>query len=120
MYTDLITKVKNAAALNKNKVIISFSKMDMAIAEILVKRGFLKEAEKKGRSKKYIEMKLGPSIRGVRILSSPSRHLYSSFKTLRPVKSGYGIGVISTSRGIMTTEDARKQKIGGELLFEVW
>ena len=106
--------------VDKSKVVSPFTKMDMSIAEILVKAGYLKEVEKKGRIKRFIEMKLNKKINGIRFLSKPSRHIYSPYKKLRPVKSGYGLGLVSTSKGIMTNEDARKQKMGGELLFEIW
>src|SRR3989344_214240 len=100
MYTNLLTKIKNASMVEKTKVVSPFTKMDMSIAEILVKAGYLKEVEKKGRSKRYIEIKLDKKINGVKILSKPSRHLYLPYKRLRSVKSGYGLGLISTSRGI--------------------
>lgn len=106
--------------VEKPRVVSPFTKMDMSIAEILVKAGYLKEAEKKGRNKRFIEMKLNKRINGLRFLSKPSRHLYSPYKRLRHVKNGYGLGLVSTSKGIMTNEDARKQKLGGELLFEIW
>lgn len=120
MFTDLLTKIKNAETVHKNRVVSPHNKMDMAIAEILAQNGFLKEVEKKGRNKKYIEAKLGGNINGIKFLSRPSRHIYSSYKNLRPVRGGYGIRVISTSRGIMTTREARRLKLGGELLFEIW
>lgn len=120
MYINLLTKLKNASMVSKSRVVFPYNKLAMSIADILVKAGYLKEAEKKGRNKKYIEMKLDKRIEGVKILSKPSRHLYAPYKNLKPVRSNYGLGIISTSHGLMTFGDARKQKLGGELLFEIW
>ena len=103
-----------------------FSNMDMAVAEILVARGFVSSASKKGRSPKRIievDMKYTDgigAITGIKFLSVPSRRLYAGYKDLRRVKQGYGTAVISTPKGIMTADAARKQKLGGELLFEIW
>lgn len=120
MYTNLLIKIKNASAVEKDKVISPFTKMDMAIVDILVRGGYVKEAEKKGRTKKYIEVRLEKKIQGLKFISTPSRHIYTSFDKLRPVKNGYGLGVVSTSQGIMTNTEARKKRVGGELLFEIW
>lgn len=103
-----------------------FSNMDMAVAEILVTRGYVAGAAKKGRSpKRIIEVDLkytegAGAITGMKFLSVPSRRLYAGYKDLRRVRQGYGTAVISTPKGIMTADAARKQKMGGELLFEIW
>lgn len=127
MYTDLLTKIKNAQAAKKESVKIPFSNLDLAIAELLVKYGFLDEAAKKGRMpKRIIEIKLkyldGQGvIKGIKFLSKPSRQLYAGYKELNSkIKQGYGIEVISSPKGTMTTKEAKKQKVGGARLFEIW
>jgi small subunit ribosomal protein S8 len=123
MYIDLLTQIKNAQAAGRKSFKFRFSKMDAAIADLLVKRGFLKRAEVKGRlPKRVIEVELNPDrkIQGVKFLSKPSRHLYSGYKDLRPIKGGFGLIVLSTPKGILSDREAKKQKVGGEVLFEIW
>jgi small subunit ribosomal protein S8 len=60
------------------------------------------------------------AISGTRLVSKPSRHLYSKAHQLRPVRSGYGVAIITTPAGIMTNVEARKARTGGEVLFEIW
>jgi len=126
MYTDILTQLKNAQLAKKKKIKVPHSNLDMAVLEILSKHGFIEEVSKKGRMpKRVIEIKLKYSenkgvIDGFKLISKPSQKIYSGFKNLKPVKQGYGIGVISTSAGVMTTMEARKKKTGGQLLFEIW
>lgn len=127
MYIDMLTRIKNAQAVGKEKVKVPYSKMDEAIANILARHKFIHSVEKKGRMpKRVLEIKLNydkngkGAINGVKFLSKPSRKLYAGYKNLRPVKQGYGIGILSTPKGIITNSEAVKQKVGGQLLFEVW
>lgn len=125
-HIDLLTRIKNAQAVKKEKLKAPFSQMDMKVAEILVRRGFIKSVEKKGRMpKRIIDIKLRyddgqRAINGIKLVSKPSRRIYVGYKELRPIKHGYGVSVISTSKGIMTGREARRQKLGGEFLFEIW
>lgn len=125
MYLDTLNRIKNAQAADKNKITAPFSKVDAAILDILTKYGFINGFDKKGKIKKYLEIRIldkssDSRIRDIKITSKPSRHIYFPYKKLRPFKNNYGVGVISTSKGIMTTAEARKHKVGGELLFEIW
>jgi small subunit ribosomal protein S8 len=121
MYTDLLVKIKNGQRARKEVIKTSHSKMDFSVAEILTKHKYISEVAKKGRSpKKFLEIKLSGRLNDFHFISKPSRRLYFGYNDLKSVKHGYGLGVISTSKGIMSTQDARKQKLGGELLFEVW
>jgi len=126
MYTDLLIKIKNAQAVKMESVKTSYSVMDNAILEILEKKGFVGAVSVKGRApKKVFEINLKyakdgtGAIREVKILSKPSRHLYVGYGEIRPVKQGFGLLVMSTSKGIMDGQSARKAKLGGELLFEI-
>ncbi len=126
MYTDLLTKIQNAQRAKKASVKVPFSNMDLAIAEQLAKHSFVTAVNKKGRMPKrvleidlkYIDEK--GAISGVKFLSIPSRRMYAGYAALRPVKQGYGIALVSTPKGIMTSLEAKKQKLGGQLLFEIW
>lgn len=126
MYIDLLTKIKNAQQVKKEFTKIPYSKNKERIAEILAENKFVDGFEKKGRSpKKVLAIKLKyengeGAITGIKFLSKPSRHLYAGYKDIKLVKSGYGILVISTPKGIMTGKEARKQKVGGEMLFQIW
>ncbi len=126
MYTDLLTKIHNAQRAKKASVKVPYSTMDMAVAEVLAARGFVLSAAKKGRApKRIIEVELKyegetGAISGIKFLSVPSRRLYAGYKEMRPVRQGFGVAVVSTPSGIMTSSQARKSKIGGQLLFEIW
>ncbi len=123
MYIDLLIKIKNAQAVCKENLKVKFTKMDKAILDILVSFKFVKKAEVKGRSyKKYIEIELNPnkSFEGLKFLSKPSRRLYAGYTGIKKVKGSRGLLFVSTSKGVMTGEQAKKQKVGGQMLFEVW
>ncbi|MDI6734052.1 MAG: 30S ribosomal protein S8 [Patescibacteria group bacterium] len=123
MYIDLLIKIKNAEKAKKDSVKTRYSKMDLAVAELLKRCNFLKDAEVKGRSaKKVIEITFGNArlINGLKILSKPSRLLYGGYKDFKKVKEGFGFLVISTPEGLLTGYEARKKKVGGQLLFEIW
>lgn len=123
MYVNFLVRIKNAQQAGKDTLRAPFSKMDLAIAEVLVKYGYLKSVEVKGKfDKRVIEMNLSKekAIRGIKFISLPSRRIYTGYKELKPVKSGYGIAVLSTPKGIMSNKEARQQKLGGQLLFEIY
>ena len=127
MYTDLLIRIKNAQAVKKESVKIPYSAMDRAVLSVLKKGGFINDFTTIGRvPNKILEVDLkykedGKGIvSGVKILSKPSRHLYSSYDKIYPIRQGYGLMVVSTSKGIIDGRSARKIKLGGELLFEIW
>lgn len=126
MYIDLLTKIKNAQAVKKESIKVPYSGNDERILEILKKNNFIGNFEKKGRGIKKImsiDLKYADgkgAISGIKLFSTPSRHLYTGYKEIRLVRGGYGISVISTSEGVMTGADARKRKLGGEMFFQIW
>ena len=126
MYYDLLTKLKNAQAVKRDSVKVPYTNMDFAVAEILAKHKFVEAVSKKGRMpKRILDIKLRYSngsgaIQEFRFLSKPSRILYSSYKDLKPVRQGYGLLVLSTPKGILDGKSAKKEKVGGQLLFEIW
>lgn len=123
---DFIQRIKGASAVKKESLSIPFSSLKFAIAEKLVQRGFLRSAEKKGKTKKNIEVTLSygqngvPKIRDVKRISKPGRRLYTPSREVQPVKHGYGLLILSTPKGILTGDEARKLNVGGETLFEIW
>ncbi|NCO80282.1 30S ribosomal protein S8 [bacterium] len=124
--SDMLIAIKNAQAVLKETVEIPFSNLKYEIAKILEKNGFIAKVEKKGKKmKKLIEITLKydnkrPAISGLKKISKPGQRIYKKAKELKPVKGGYGIAIISTSKGLMTNKEARKQKLGGEVLCEIW
>ena len=137
--SDMLTTIRNALALKYPMVEIPFSNLKYEIAKILEREGFIEKAEKKGKKlKRFIEITLKylpsqilpgktwegknnrPAISGLKRISKPGQRIYSNRRKIKRVKGGYGIAIISTSKGLMTDKEARKQKIGGEIICEVW
>lgn len=128
MYYDLLPKIKNAIQARKDKMVVPFSRMDFAVLNVLAANGYIKSAEKETTAngkKSVIIVRLGTKTKAARVndfntISKPSRHFYKDYRGLRPVRQGHGMAVLSTSKGIMSGRDAKKQKVGGEYLFEIW
>jgi len=124
---DFIIRLTNAGAIKKTAVSIPFSAFKLAIAEKLKDAGFVLGVEKKGKKvKKTLDVTLkydaegAPVIRGVRRISKPGRRMYRSVHEITPVRYGHGNLILSTPKGIMTDKEAKKEKLGGEALFEIW
>jgi small subunit ribosomal protein S8 len=124
--TDMLNRIRNATALQKEEVSVPFSRIKYEIANILSKEGFLEEAKKNTKEKnKIIKITLKynnnvSAILGLRRISKPGQRIYSEYSELKKIRGGYGISIISTSKGLMTNKEARKTKIGGEILLEIW
>lgn len=124
---DMLVRIKNAGAAGKEGLSLPYSGIKMEIASKLSKKGLLKSVEKKGRKvKKTIEIELlknssgRPKIQGVKRISKPGRRIYYGVSDLKPVRHGYGLLVLSTPKGILSGDEARANKVGGEALFEIW
>ncbi len=126
MHYDLLAKIQNAERAKKESTTTRFSKFDFAVAKILKEEGYVGEVLKKTIGKlEYLEIKMpkgkkAREINGFKIISKPSRHLYVGAQNLKSVRQGYGTAVVSTSKGVMSGKDARKNNVGGEYLFEIW
>jgi len=124
--TDMLNRIRNAQAVLKETVEVPFSNLKYEIAKILEKNGFIEKVEKKGKkTKKIIEITLKydnkiPAISGLKRISKPGQTIYLGHRKIKRVKGGYGIAIISTSKGLMTDKEARKQKLGGEVICEAW
>ena len=123
---DMLNRLVNAQAVKKETVEVPFSQIKYAIAKILEQKGFVKSVEFKGkRTKKLIDIVLlypdgAPRIAGVKRTSKPGQRVYAPTQRLRSIRSGLGIAIISTSKGLMTNKEARKEKVGGEVLCEIY
>jgi small subunit ribosomal protein S8 len=123
---DMLTSIRNAQAVLKETVVFPYSEIKFGIAKILKKENFVEKIEKKGRkTRKSIEVKLKyedkkPAISSLKRISKPGQRIYTAAGKIRKIRDGYGISIISTSKGLMTNKEARKQNLGGEILCEIW
>jgi small subunit ribosomal protein S8 len=123
---NMINMIKNGSRAEHEFVLVPYSKIKHAIAECLIKEGYLKSAEKKVK-KGHPMLELGlvyvngaPKVNGVERVSKSSCRVYTSVNKIKPVRNGYGLTVITTPKGILTDKQARKEMVGGEVLFKVW
>jgi small subunit ribosomal protein S8 len=127
---DLLTRIRNGLMARKKSIVAPYSKMNIAIVKILQKVGVLEnvlvlsdpEKSYKKRIKIYLKYDENgnPVIDEIKRVSKPGRRVYAGYRELKPLKGGYGFRIISTSRGIMTDYEARKRKLGGEIICEVF
>ena len=123
---DFLSQIKNAQAVKKESVKVPFSKLRRRIAEVLAENGFIKEFKKKGRDQNqsliiYLEYEDGrPKIEEMKRVSTPGQRIYKSADDIEEVRGGYGLGIISTSQGVLSDEEARKRNLGGEVLCKLW
>ncbi|HEY4523654.1 MAG TPA: 30S ribosomal protein S8 [Candidatus Paceibacterota bacterium] len=124
MYHDVLIKIKNAQSAGKKMIKVPYNVMDSNVLDVLLKKGYISRLEKKGRGYKRI-LAVGlnnekQSIQDVKFISKPSRRIYVGYKELRSVRQGFGTSVLSTPKGILSGDEARKAKTGGEMLFHIW
>ncbi len=124
---DLLTRIRNALSAKHDTVTVPASNMKKAICQILVDEGYIKgfTVEEDGKqgiitiNLKYAQGKEAV-IKGLKRVSKPGLRIYSNAEELPKVMKGLGIAIISTSKGVMTDREARKQNIGGEVLAFIW
>jgi small subunit ribosomal protein S8 len=144
---DMLTRIRNASNIERPFVEMPATKLKVALAKVLLEEGFIlgyrtgnmveKEVEG-GTTKEFVEdtdlgkphavlqvfLKYGPDgekvIRHIARYSKPGRRVYQGYKDVRRVLDGLGIAILSTSRGVMSDREAKKQKVGGEILCTVW
>lgn len=129
--SDMLTRIRNAQMAGHKEVEMPFSKLKLAIAKILEEKNFIESVIKEGEdiaSKVKIQLKYenisnnkkAPAIRGIKRVSKEGQRIYVKKSEIKSVKNGYGISVVSTSRGVMTGDDAKRKGLGGEIICEVW
>ena len=128
---DMLTRIRNAQRAKHSEVLVPFSKLKLSIAEILQQRNFI-ESVRKETEGNFSMLKIvlkydvvsntekNPAIREIKRVSRQGQRIYVKKTDIKRVKNGYGISVVSTSKGIMTGENARKIGLGGEVICEVW
>jgi len=124
---DMLTRIRNANTAKHESVEIPASNLKKAIAQILLDEGYIKNftvTEDNKQGVINVTLKYGENkqriIQGLRRVSKPGLRIYASSQDLPKVKNGLGVAIISTSKGIMTDKEARKQNIGGEVLAFIW
>lgn len=123
---DLITRIRNAILVHKNEIVIPTSKLKIAVLEGLKKTNFITDYKvQEATPRNFIHVLINqtgenPRINEITKVSKPGRRVYAGVDELPKVKSGRGIILVSTSKGVMTGDEARKARLGGEILIKVW
>ncbi len=124
---DMLTRIRNAIAANHPRVDIPGSKLKLEVAKILKEEGYINSFTNKGEGIKYViriflryDAKGTSTITHLSRVSRPGRRVYVGAAEIPRVLGGYGINIVSTSRGLMSGKNARKEKVGGEILAEVY
>lgn len=124
--SDMLSRIRNASMVRKAEVRIPYSNLKFAVAKILAAEGYVAAVSKTKDKHDEILVELNyddagkSTITQITRVSKPGRRAYSGYKGLPQVLSGHGIAIVSTSQGVMTNKEARKRKLGGEVLCEVY
>lgn len=124
---DMLTRLRNAVAVGHERVSMPSSKLKVTIAQILVDEGYIDRYElSENGYRKSLELVLRygerrqPAIEGIKRVSRPGHRVYKGASELPRVQGGLGVAVVSTSQGLMPDREARRRRLGGEILCEVW
>ena len=124
---DMLTRIRNAVAANHPRVDIPGSKLKMEVARILKEEGYINNFVTKGEGVKYMiriflryDAKGTPSITHLSRVSRPGRRVFVGATEIPRVLGGYGVNIVSTSRGLMSGKNARKENVGGEILAQIY
>ncbi len=128
--SDFLTRIRNANKARLRKVDVYPSQMKLALADVMMKSGFIRNyklyradaKDKIGILRVYLKYvgKNQPVLHGIKRVSHPARRVYSNVHKLPKVLDGLGVAVVSTSKGILTDQAAREQKVGGEVICTIW
>ena len=123
---DLITRIRNAVSVGKNEILVPTSRLRVGVVEVLAKNGYIadfkvEDGKPRGLLKVVInEAGTNAKINEITKVSKPGRRVYSAADDLPTIKSGRGMVIVSTSKGLMTGREAKKNRLGGEILVKVW
>lgn len=130
MYTDpisdMLTRIRNALAARKSELVMPYSKFKHNLANVLLAEGFISGVNELPGRVKTLQINLkydnggSPVITGIKRVSTPGQRIYLPTTKIPRTNGGYGITVVSTSRGLLTDKQARKDKVGGEVVCQVW
>ena len=123
---DLLTRIKNGLRAGKKKITAPYSKVKVAVLKILKENELIEDFKVIGETKKQFVINLKydengqPMIEDLKRVSKPGRRVYAGYRDLKPLRGGFAFRIVSTSRGIMTDVEARRRKLGGEIICEVY
>ena len=122
---DMLARIKNSLMRNSKKVELPSSKFKIKLAEVLKSEGYIIDYKITDEKKPNLEINLkynsgNPVISSIERVSKPGRRIFSSAESLPKINNGLGIAIVSTPKGVMTDIDARKQKVGGEIICKVF
>lgn len=130
MYTDpisdMLTRIRNALAAGKQDLVMPYSKFKHSLAKVLLEEGFLSGVNELPGRIKMLQVNLkysqngSPVISGIKRVSSPGQRIYLPVTKIPRTNGGYGITVVSTSKGLLTDKQARKDRVGGEVVCQIW
>jgi small subunit ribosomal protein S8 len=123
--SDMLTRIRNAAATRKSEVVMPYSKLKHNLANILLKEGFISAVSVREGALKELEVKLKydgaePVVTDLKRVSKPGQRIYASMDKIPRANGGLGVTILSTSQGLMTDREAKKKKFGGEVICQVW
>jgi len=123
----MFNSIKNAQVVLLPQIEVGFSNLKYEIAKILERKGLIEKASRSGKGAvgKTLEIVLKydhkvPVISGIKRISKPGQRIYLPAQKIKSVRGGYGFSIISTSKGLMTGSEAKKQNLGGEIICEIW
>jgi small subunit ribosomal protein S8 len=129
---DMLTRIRNAQRAEHKEVLVPFSKLKLSIAKILEERNFIESAKKEAVEASFPVLKVvlkydvvsntekNPAIREIKRISKQGQRIYVKKNDIARIKNGYGISIVSTSKGVMAGDRAKKMGLGGEVICEVW
>jgi len=126
--SDLLTRIRNAHMVSHDRLEVPGSNLKLEVCRLLKEQGYIEEYSEEGDDPISRKIKIvlkynstgEPAIRRLRRVSKPGRRVYQGAGDLKPVLNGLGVGIVSTSKGLLTDAEAREQSVGGEVLCEIW
>jgi len=126
--SDLLTRIRNAHLAKHDRLDVPASKLKLEICKLLKEQGYIEEVEVRDEDPVRKELRVTlrytdeglPVIRRLQRVSKPGRRVYRGADDIRPVLNGLGVGIVSTSHGLLTDREARERRVGGEILCEIW
>lgn len=123
--SDMLARIKNAYRVGKKSLSLPHTRLCAEVARVMVENHYLAAATVEGDAKKTLKLELlyvdgVPALSAGKRVSKPGVRIYAGNRSLKPVLSGMGLSILSTSRGVMSDQQARQSKVGGEILLEIW
>jgi small subunit ribosomal protein S8 len=129
---DMLTRIRNAQRARHSEVVLPSSNFKLSIAKVLERKGFIEKVEKIKKEGQFEELLITlkyintdeqiatPAIKEIKRISKCGCRMYVSRNNIKPVRNGFGMAILSTSKGVFSDQEARKEGVGGELICEIW